>query len=307
METIFRISNCSVENQVKFSTCTLLASALTWWNSHVITVTLMLRYSMTWVESEEDRMYGCGQVNNVFRIALLCDEDVPEESQTKLKLPWRKDKIKQEESLKTLPEAIRINNNNKIRGRTQARPTLQAIVTGNHRTLQKDLSKRMKNQQRHSLVIKLGNDRAPKGSFVSTAFSSQIDITPSTLDHYYDVELADGRIIGLNIYLRACTCKFLNPTNSKVNLMPVELRVEDKSEEKRLEAYQIVQNFPKSIPEDLPALPPTRQVEFQIDLVPGAAPVARAPYRLAPSEMKELSEQLKELSDKGFIRPSSLP
>ncbi|GJT02068.1 hypothetical protein Tco_0823237 [Tanacetum coccineum] len=52
---------------------------------------------------------------------------------------------------------------------------------------------------------------------------------------------------------------------------------------------------------------PTRQVEFQIDLVPGAAPVARAPYRLAPSEMKELSEQLKELSDKGFIRPSSSP
>ncbi|GJZ29078.1 hypothetical protein Tco_0573725 [Tanacetum coccineum] len=53
--------------------------------------------------------------------------------------------------------------------------------------------------------------------------------------------------------------------------------------------------------------PPTRQVEFQIDLVPGAALVARAPYRLAPSEMKELSEQLKELSDKGFIRPSSSP
>ncbi|GJZ24389.1 putative nucleotidyltransferase, ribonuclease H [Tanacetum coccineum] len=57
----------------------------------------------------------------------------------------------------------------------------------------------------------------------------------------------------------------------------------------------------------LPGLPPTRQVEFQIDLVPGAAPVARAPYRLAPSEMKELSEQLQELSDKGFIRPSSSP
>ncbi|GKB80550.1 putative reverse transcriptase domain-containing protein [Tanacetum coccineum] len=58
---------------------------------------------------------------------------------------------------------------------------------------------------------------------------------------------------------------------------------------------------------DLLGLPPTRQVEFQIDLVPGAAPVARLPYRLAPSEMKELSEQLKELSDKGFIRPSSSP
>nr|GFC31090.1 putative reverse transcriptase domain-containing protein [Tanacetum cinerariifolium] len=48
-------------------------------------------------------------------------------------------------------------------------------------------------------------------------------------------------------------------------------------------------------------------VEFQIDLVPGAAPVAWAPYRLAPSEIKELAEQLKELSDKGFIRPSSSP
>ncbi|GKC61772.1 hypothetical protein Tco_1089370, partial [Tanacetum coccineum] len=60
-------------------------------------------------------------------------------------------------------------------------------------------------------------------------------------------------------------------------------------------------------PEDLSGLPPTRQVEFQIDLIPGAAPVARAPYRLEPSEMKELSEQLKELSDKGFIRPSSSP
>ncbi|GJZ23716.1 putative reverse transcriptase domain-containing protein [Tanacetum coccineum] len=60
-------------------------------------------------------------------------------------------------------------------------------------------------------------------------------------------------------------------------------------------------------PEDLPGIPPTRQVEFQIDLIPGVAPVARAPYRLAPSEMKELSDQLKELSDKGFIRPSSSP
>ncbi|GJT25183.1 putative reverse transcriptase domain-containing protein [Tanacetum coccineum] len=60
-------------------------------------------------------------------------------------------------------------------------------------------------------------------------------------------------------------------------------------------------------PEDLPGIPPIRQVEFQIDLIPSAAPVARAPYRLAPSEMKELSEQLQELSDKVFIRPSSSP
>ena len=81
----------------------------------------------------------------------------------------------------------------------------------------------------------------------------------------------------------------------------------DKSEKKRLEDVPVVMDFPEVFPEDLPGLPPVRQVEFRIDLVPGATPVAKALYRLAPSEMQELSEQLKELSDKGFIRPSSSP
>ncbi|GJY99601.1 hypothetical protein Tco_0517031 [Tanacetum coccineum] len=62
-----------------------------------------------------------------------------------------------------------------------------------------------------------------------------------------------------------------------------------------------------NIDTELPGLPPPRQVEFRIDLVPGAAPVARAPYRLASSEMRELSVQLQELLDKGFIHPSSSP
>nr|GFA35558.1 putative reverse transcriptase domain-containing protein [Tanacetum cinerariifolium] len=80
---------------------------------------------------------------------------------------------------------------------------------------------------------------------------------------------------------------------------------EDKSEERRLEDVPIVRDFLEVFPKELPGLPPTRQVEFQIDLVPSVAPVARASYRLAPSEMQELSTQLQELSDKGFIRPSS--
>ncbi|GJY34752.1 putative reverse transcriptase domain-containing protein [Tanacetum coccineum] len=81
----------------------------------------------------------------------------------------------------------------------------------------------------------------------------------------------------------------------------------DNSEERRLEDMPTVWDFLEVFLENLPGLPPTRQVEFQIDLVPGAAPVARAPYRLAPSELQELSTQLQELSDKGFIRPSSSP
>ncbi|GKG22227.1 hypothetical protein Tco_0387530, partial [Tanacetum coccineum] len=73
------------------------------------------------------------------------------------------------------------------------------------------------------------------------------------------------------------------------------------------EDVPIICDFPKVFPEELPGLPPPRQVEFRIDLVPRAAPVARAPFRLAPSEMKELLVQLQELLEKGFIRPSSSP
>nr|GEY01667.1 putative reverse transcriptase domain-containing protein [Tanacetum cinerariifolium] len=83
--------------------------------------------------------------------------------------------------------------------------------------------------------------------------------------------------------------------------------IKDKSEEKRLEDVPIFRDFLEVFPEHLPGLPPTRQVEFQINLIPGAAPVARAPYRLTPFEMKELSDQLQELSNKCFIRPSSSP
>ncbi|GJS51811.1 putative reverse transcriptase domain-containing protein, partial [Tanacetum coccineum] len=203
------------------------------------------------------------------------------------------------------------------------------------------------NDRYASILFDTGADR----SFVSTTFSSIIDITPTTLDHYYDVELANGKIIGINTIIRGCTLNFLNhPFN--INLMPVEhgsfnviigmdwlskyhavidcaekivpypawemkltdlwdkkssgnqeLETEDKSGRSDLRTYQSL-NFPKVFPEELPGLPPTRQVEFQIDLMPG---VARAPYRLAPSEMKEFVEQLQELSDKGFIRPSSSP
>ncbi|GKA13177.1 putative reverse transcriptase domain-containing protein [Tanacetum coccineum] len=116
-----------------------------------------------------------------------------------------------------------------------------------------------------------------------------------------------GNVTRLNIISCTKTQKYMEKGFPIFLAHVTTKEVEDKSEKKRLEDVPIVQDFPEVFPEDLPGLPPTRQVEFQIDLVPGAAPVARAPYRLAPSEMKELSEQLKELSDKGFIRPSSSP
>ncbi|GJR06703.1 putative reverse transcriptase domain-containing protein [Tanacetum coccineum] len=81
----------------------------------------------------------------------------------------------------------------------------------------------------------------------------------------------------------------------------------EKSDEKRLEDIFIVREFPEVFPEDLPGLPPVRQVEFQIDLIPGATPVARAPYRLAPSKMQDLSIQLKIIKTVAFYRPSTSP
>ncbi|KAJ0926534.1 putative nucleotidyltransferase, Ribonuclease H [Helianthus annuus] len=83
--------------------------------------------------------------------------------------------------------------------------------------------------------------------------------------------------------------------------------VDKETKEPKLEDIPVVKEFPEVFPEDLPGLPPQRQVEFRIDLLPGAAPVAKSPYRLAPSEMQELSTQLQELLDKGFIRPSFSP
>ncbi|GKB73507.1 putative reverse transcriptase domain-containing protein [Tanacetum coccineum] len=73
--------------------------------------------------------------------------------------------------------------------------------------------------------------------------------------------------------------------------------MEKKSDEKRLEDIPVVREFLEVFPEDLPGLPPVRQVEFQIDLIPGATLVAREPYRLAPSKMQELSNQLQEIDD----------
>ncbi|GKF97238.1 hypothetical protein Tco_0293059 [Tanacetum coccineum] len=98
-----------------------------------------------------------------------------------------------------------------------------------------------------------------------------------------------GSVTRLNVISCTKTQKYIEK-RFPIFLAHVNVKeVEDKSEKKRLEDVPIVQDFPEVFPEDLPGLPPTRQVEFQTDLVPGAAPVARAPYRLAPSKMKELS------------------
>ncbi|GKA95168.1 putative reverse transcriptase domain-containing protein [Tanacetum coccineum] len=126
-------------------------------------------------------------------------------------------------------------------------------------------------------------------------------------DVSYTVELPDGRIARSDTIIRGCTLTLLDHLFN-IDLMPVELGSFDVIIRKDwLSKYHVVIVCDEKIVRIPYGLPPARQVKFQIDLVPGAAPVARAPYRLAPSEMQELSAQLQELADKGFIRPSSSP
>ncbi|GJV43377.1 putative reverse transcriptase domain-containing protein [Tanacetum coccineum] len=159
---------------------------------------------------------------------------------------------------------------------------------------------------------KRGN--APGNLMPNNRHGSLINIAPTPLENCYDVELADGKLVRIDTIIRG-SLNFLRPSvhidlfAGDLGLFSTDIRQERGGQvrRKQIKDVPIVRDFPEVFPEDLPGLPPTRPVEFQIDLILGAAPVARAPYRLAPSKMKELSEQLQELSDKGFIRPSSSP
>ncbi|GJV56666.1 putative reverse transcriptase domain-containing protein [Tanacetum coccineum] len=86
-----------------------------------------------------------------------------------------------------------------------------------------------------------------------------------------------------------------------------EIICHEKDSDKKQEEVVVVRDFPKVFLDDLSGLPPIREIKFRIELTPGAIPIAKSPYHLTPSELEELSGQLKELQDKGFIRPSSSP
>ena len=83
--------------------------------------------------------------------------------------------------------------------------------------------------------------------------------------------------------------------------------VEVRDDDMRLEDIPVVREFPDVFPDDLPGLPPDREIDFQIELAPGTEPISRAPYRMAPAELKELKVQMEEMVNKGFVRPSTSP
>nr|GEU69433.1 putative reverse transcriptase domain-containing protein [Tanacetum cinerariifolium] len=398
IESVFHISGCAVDNQVKYATCTLLGAALTWWNGHVRTLGHDAAYAMTWGTLKKkltDKYCSKAYTQHFQELALMCTKFLAYESEKVDKyisgLPDNIHGNVMSVKPKTLDKTIELANDlmdQKLRTYAERQ---------NENKRKADYSSRNNQQQPHKKQnVARANTVVPVEKKVYTGdlpLCTKCNYHPTGQsapkcgkckrnENHYDVELADGKIIGVNTIVRCCTLNFMNhPFN--IDMMPVPLgnfdviigmdwltiyhgviicdekiirvpfgremlifqgngdnqkeesrlniisctkaqeylskgcdvflahitikKAKDKSEEKRLEDMPIVRDFHDVFPKYLPGIPPTRQVEFQIDLVPGFAPIARAPYRLAPSEMKELAQQLQELPDKGFIRSRSSP
>ncbi|GKC15074.1 reverse transcriptase domain-containing protein [Tanacetum coccineum] len=144
-------------------------------------------------------------------------------------------------------------------------------------------------------------------SFVSTTFIPLLDIEPSDLGmdwlSQYKAEIVcHDKVVRIPLPHGKILRVLGEKPEEKVRCL-----MSAKTKEHKLKDIVIVRKFPEVFPEDLSGLPPSREFKFRIDLIPKVMLVAKSPYRLAPSEMKELSSQLRELQDKGFIRLSSLP
>nr|GEW71909.1 putative reverse transcriptase domain-containing protein [Tanacetum cinerariifolium] len=159
-------------------------------------------------------------------------------------------------------------------------------------------------------------------SFVSTTSVPLLDINPSSLCFSYEIKRACDQLLEINKVIRDCKLEIEGHTFDidlisyghgsfdmlKVYAEPPKEKVKRlmsaKVEELKLKDIAIIQNFFEVFPDDLSGLPPSREVEFRINLIPGAMSIVKSPYRLAPTKMEELSNQIKKLQDKGFIRPS---
>ncbi|GJS71002.1 putative reverse transcriptase domain-containing protein [Tanacetum coccineum] len=160
----------------------------------------------------------------------------------------------------------------------------------------------------------LGEEEAHQDPNIVTGFE------PSDLGSKYEIEIASGSfdvIIGMDLlsnYKAEIICheKVVRIPLPDGNVLRVlGERLEEKARflmgVKKQEKIVVVRDFPEVFPDDLSGLPPIREIKFRIELIPGATPVAKTPYRLTPSKLEELSGQLKELQDKCFIRPSLSP
>nr|GEU47649.1 hypothetical protein [Tanacetum cinerariifolium] len=349
IKTVFNISNCPLKYQVKYATCTLQNSALT-------QLELILLCTRMVPEEKDivDKFIG-GLPDNIQRNVIatnparlqdairianqLMDKKLQgyaarsAENKRRMESNPRDNRVETGNVYyecgrpghfkKDCPKLRNQNCGNQTRNKTGSNEvTAKAYAIGRGGTNPDSnvvTCTFLLNNCYASMLFDSSADR----NFMSNTFSALLDVAPSTLDTSYAIELADGRVLETNIFIRGCTLGLLgHPFN--IDLMPVELGSFDviigMDWLAKYHALIICDEKVVRIPYrdkvlinrgdnydggNLPGLPHARQVKFQIDLVPGAAPVTRAPYRLAPAEMQELSTQLQKLSDRGFIRPIS--
>ncbi|GJX87715.1 putative reverse transcriptase domain-containing protein [Tanacetum coccineum] len=210
MELVFHISGCAIDNQVKFAICTLLGAALTWWNGHVRTLGHDAAYAMTWGTFKKkltDKYCTNGEIKKL-EIELwnlkVRGNDVAAYTQRFQEL--------------TLMCTNTNNNNNNNKNQK----AVACYECGNTGHMRRDCPK-LKNCRNGN-----GNGTAQEElmlweeEMLARTLTALMDITPTTLENHYDVELADGKIIGVNTIIRGCTLNFMNhPFN--IDLMPVPL------------------------------------------------------------------------------------
>ncbi|GKE17717.1 putative reverse transcriptase domain-containing protein, partial [Tanacetum coccineum] len=141
-------------------------------------------------------------------------------------------------------------------------------------------------------------------SFISTEFVPLLNVKPSTLRHSYVIEVANGKKVETNRIIRGCILE-LRDSLFTIDLIPFGHGSFDDIGRATYGKVLLVQS--ERTKESPKSLKSTKLDDIPVVRFPGATPIAKAPYQLAPSEMQELSEQLQELQDKGFIRPSHSP
>ncbi|GJR70224.1 putative reverse transcriptase domain-containing protein [Tanacetum coccineum] len=283
METVFRISNCSVENQIK-TVGNDIAYAMTWTElkkkmtdkycprTEIKKLEVKLMFPE---ESDKIEKYGSG-IPDMIHGSVVASKPKTMQEATEMEIEVMDKRIRtfadrQTESKRK--STANANNANHQRGTGSGqKPTCFECGAQGH--FKRECPKLKNNNNRGNQV---GGGNAPAKVYAV----GHVGTNP-------DSNIMTGTFLLNNRYASILFDTGADRSFENINTKETE----DKSEKKRLDDVPIIRDFPDVFPEDLPGLPPTRQVEFQIDLIPGAAPVARAPYRLEPSKMKELIDDL---------------
>nr|GEW20877.1 hypothetical protein [Tanacetum cinerariifolium] len=309
MKFVHDMSGCSIDQKVKYTAGSFVGKALTWWNSQIRTLSWEVVVSMSW---------------NDFKFMMI-QEFFPSHEMQKLEFElWNhaivgvghaaySDRFHELARL-VLHLAVQISG----------ALTDEAVRNGSIKKVEKRGSVGKPSKDRGD---RDDNKRTRTGNAFATTVnlvgSVNTSIEPNDLGFKYEIKIASGKLIEIDKVIKGCKLEIEGAEiicHEKVVRIPLldgkVLRVlGERSKEKviflmgvkKQEKIDVVRDFPEIFSDDLSGLAAIQKIKFRIELIPRATPVAKSPYSLAPSELEELSGQLKELQDKGFIRPSSSP